>query len=138
VKSPLNAHAASWPQKIVPSAGGGPTLVDDARANHWPNDGQSLRPDAAVLSGFSVHADGVAHGMKTVSNIPINYINSEVYENEILMAGGNVFDTGNVCQPTIPSALDFAKGNEGEEFMLHKGEGIPTMDDRNMVGIAWP
>jgi hypothetical protein len=30
------------------------------------------------------------------------------------------------------------KENEGEEFMLHKGEGIPTMDDRNMVGIASP
>jgi ribosomal protein L18E len=57
-----------------------------------------------------MHADDVAHSMKIVSNILINYINSEVYENEIFMAGGNVFDTGNVFQPTIPSALDFEKG----------------------------
>jgi hypothetical protein len=85
-----------------------------------------------------VHAVGVAHGTEQVSNFLINYINSEVYENEFLMAGGNVFDTGNFCHPIMPSALVFAKENEGEDFMLHKGERKLKMDDRNMVGIAWP
>jgi hypothetical protein len=34
--------------------------------------------------------------------------------------------------------LDFAKGKEGENLMMHKGEGLSSMDDRNMVGIASP
>jgi hypothetical protein len=45
------------------------------------------------------------------------------------MAGGNVFDTGIFGQANMPSALDFTKGNEGEEFKLHKGEGKTTMVD---------
>ncbi|KAM0863643.1 hypothetical protein ACQ4PT_044458 [Festuca glaucescens] len=61
VLSPLSANAASWPQRIRSSAGGGPSLAADARANHWPNDGQSLGPDAAGLGGFSVHDGGVAY-----------------------------------------------------------------------------
>ncbi|KAK1697446.1 hypothetical protein QYE76_014143 [Lolium multiflorum] len=38
----IKADAASWPRRIRPSTGGEPPLAADARANHWPNDGQSL------------------------------------------------------------------------------------------------
>ncbi|KAM0836214.1 hypothetical protein ACQ4PT_062457 [Festuca glaucescens] len=74
----LNAHAASWPQKIQPPMGGGAATGQAARANHWLKDGQSLGPDAATIGGSYVHAMGVAHGIEQASNFPFNCFNSEV------------------------------------------------------------
>ncbi|KAM0852978.1 hypothetical protein ACQ4PT_051394 [Festuca glaucescens] len=58
VQPPLNAHAASWLQKIQPASA---ALAQADRANHWPIDGQSLGAQAAGFGGSSMHAAPV-HG----------------------------------------------------------------------------
>jgi hypothetical protein len=129
----LNAHALSWPQKIMPASA---AWDQAARANHWPIDGQSLGAQADAAPRSSTQDAPVANGMDQVSTFAINCFNSKVDGNDFLMAGGNLFNTG-IFRNTM-GALDLAKENEGEEFMLHSGEGKLHIDDQNRVGIASP
>ncbi|KAM0895108.1 hypothetical protein ACQ4PT_024038 [Festuca glaucescens] len=60
----LNEQLCSVSQKILPAAGAGPALGEEAKGNHWPMmsiDGQSLLPDADAAVGSSVHAQCVAN-----------------------------------------------------------------------------
>jgi hypothetical protein len=133
----LNADSASWPQKILPTVAVDASFHSDAGANHWCNDGQSLGYDDAGMERSSVSATGVALGMEQTSNLHFNLFNSADYDNFVI-AGGNIFDTGNIHHPTMPSTLFVAKENEGKESMLQNGDEKQRMVDRNSVGIASP
>ncbi|KAM0930682.1 hypothetical protein ACQ4PT_000783 [Festuca glaucescens] len=104
---PLNEQLCSVSQKILPAAGTGPALGEEAKGSHWPMmsiDGQSLLPDADAAVGSSVHAHCVANG--------------------------------NVLEPNVPSSLEYTEGKDGDESMRHIEEGLSSMGVRNMVGIA--
>jgi hypothetical protein len=117
VPTPLNAHAASWPQKIQLQ---GTTRDQGDKDNHWPIVGQSLEAQVAAACRSSAYDIPVAHGTDQISANSINCFNSGVDGNNFLMAGGNIFNTVNNCYSNTMGDLDLAKESEGHQSMLHK------------------